>query len=92
MKRVSIELDSAGFRELLLSDEIAEVVDEAANRVASAAYGHSIPGSQYVVKGPKAGGYGGGRMIAYVAADNTKAAISATDKNSLERAIWDAKV
>lgn len=89
MKRVSIELDSSGFRELLLSDAVADLVEQKAEQVASAAERNSSIGARFVVKGPRQGGYGGGRMIAYVAADNGAALRSATDKNSLERAVWD---
>lgn len=87
MKRVSLELDSDGFRELLTSQEVADLVEESAKQVAAAAEAVSIPGSVFVVKGPKRGGYGGGRVIAYVAADNVKASRSIIYKHALEKAI-----
>ena len=87
MKRVQLELDSAGFRELLTSQEVSDLVQETAEKVAASAEAAAIPGSVFEVKGPRQGGYGGGRVIAYVAAGNTKAMRSVIYNYALERAI-----
>jgi hypothetical protein len=91
MKRVTLELDSEGFRELLTSQEVADLVEESAKQVAAAAEAVSIPGSVFVVKGPKRGGYGGGRVIAYGAAENQAAYREAVYAHTLEKAVWEAQ-
>lgn len=92
MKQVSLELDSEGFRELLMSQEVAEVVDQSAERVAAAAASNSSARASWEVKGPKPGGFGGGRQIAYVAAGNKAAMKDSIYNYALERAVYDAQV
>lgn len=94
-KRVQIEFLSEGFHELLMSDEVAEQVADAAKRIADRATAEAGAVSkakkerpQFVVKGPKAGGYGGGRVIAYVASENASAYTDQTRNARLESVIW----
>lgn len=54
-KKIRIELDHAGIRQLLCSSEIAGEVEKAAEAIAARA------GEGYEVVGPQALGYGGGR-------------------------------
>lgn len=97
-KRITLEFLSDGFRELLLSDEVSEVVMEAANRVAETATSEAQSKSKakdaprYVVKGPRKGGYGGGRIIAYVAPDNAAAYTDQARYTRLEQVIWEEQV
>lgn len=95
MKRVRIQFISRGFHDLLESPEIAREVEYAANRVANKAAALSKAKirhtkgrvAEYVVKGPKKGGYGGGRQVAYVAASNKYAYGDAARNMILEKAI-----
>lgn len=96
MKSVRIEFLSDGFHELLCSSGVAGAVDDAARGVATNAT--SIAGAKYKgsndsaplyeVRGPKLGGYGGGRVIAYVSAANSAAAYEAAVDHVLEQAVW----
>lgn len=94
-QRIQIEFLSQGFHELLMSDEIAEQVDAAAKKIADRATTEAASVSkarkkpEYVVKGPKAGGFGGGRIIAYVAADNAAAYTDQVRNARLESVIWE---
>ncbi len=100
MKRVQIDFISDGFRELLMSDDISEQVGAAAQKVAAEATKqgsqsknrrHNAEPARYIVEGPKPGNYGGGRVIAYVAAENAEARRDAIYAHRLERVIWEVK-
>lgn len=95
MKRVRLEFISSGFRDLLMSDEVSEVVMDAAGDVAKTASAMSTANrkrghgdAEYVVKGPRKGGYGGGRIIAYVATNNLLAYYDNVRNATLEKAVW----
>jgi hypothetical protein len=75
-----------------MSQEVAEVVDQAAERVASAAAGYGTAHSEWEVQGPKPGGFGGGRQIAYVSCGNRSALRATIYNHALERAIYDSQV
>lgn len=93
--RTRIEFISSGFRDLLMSDEVGSEVMKAAGRVARRATSEAErptrgqPAAVYVAKGPVAGGYGGGRQIAYVSSDNRSATRDAIVHMRLERVIWE---
>ena len=96
MQKIQIEFLSSGFHDLLMSDEVSGVVEEAAANVAAVAVARARSTktgrhAEYVVKGPKAGGYGGGRMIAYVATGNAAAYLDNVENHTLESAIWAVK-
>lgn len=94
-QKIQIEFLSQGFHELLMSDEIAEQVGAAAEKIASRATSEATANSrakespEFVVKGPKAGGYGGGRVIAYVASGNAAAYTDQVRNARLESVIWE---
>lgn len=89
--KVRIELESSGIREFLLGPEVEELIGKKAEEIASDA--NTLAGGgfdevpRYVVKGPKAGGYGGGRNIAYVAAGNSSAFIDESRNHTIEKAL-----
>ena len=59
MKKIRIEFLSEGFRDLLMSDEIAGLVKDSADDIAEAAKSASTSSKAgYEVKGPKPGGFG----------------------------------
>lgn len=98
MKRVQLEFLSEGFHDLLCSEPVADEVASAAEHVADIATSSATSSktsdepARFVVKGPKLGGYGGGRYIAYVSADNSEAAWDAIYNHRLETSIWEASV
>lgn len=93
MKRIQIEFISSGFREILCSQGVSDEVQKAANKIATQAAASSKTyynlKPEYKVKGPKMGGYGGGRIIAHVAADNGSAIRAALYDHVLEKVIWE---
>ena len=68
-----IVFNSDGFRQLLLSDGVRELVQSTAEEICDKANGNSTRGGEGFVVRTQVGGYGGGRYIAFV---------SSTDKNS----------
>ena len=73
MKKPKIEWISPGFKAILNTDEIHDVVAEVAQHIADNA--NSNYGGDGFVATTKRGGYGGGRWIAFV---------DSTDKDSLK--------
>ena len=69
-----IVFNSNGFRQLLLSDGVRELVQSTAEEICDKANGNNTRGGEGFVVRTQVGGYGGGRYIAFV---------SSTDKNSL---------
>lgn len=80
-KRIRIELDHAGFRQLLEGPEVTELVDSLGDQLAARA------GAGFVSK-PMRGDFGGGRHVCHVGTgDETAMAAQATDK-ALTRALY----
>ena len=68
-----IVFNSDGFRQLLLSDGVRELVQNTAEEICDKANGNNTRGGEGFVVRTQVGGYGGGRYVAFV---------SSTDKNS----------
>lgn len=68
-----IVFNSDGFRQLLLSDGVRELVQSTAEEICDKANGNNTRGGEGFVVRTQVGGYGGGRYVAFV---------SSTDKNS----------
>lgn len=68
-----IVFNSDGFRQLLLSDGVRELVQSTAEEICDKANGNNTRGGEGFTVRSQVGGYGGGRYIAFV---------SSTDKNS----------
>ena len=68
-----IVFNSDGFRQLLLSDGVRELVQSTAEEICDKANGNNTRGGDGFVVRTQVGGYGGGRYVAFV---------SSTDKNS----------
>lgn len=90
-KRIKIERNSEGIRELLLGPEVSKLLNDVSEKIARDANTLAGPGTdekpEYVVKGPKVGSYGGGRQIAYVAAGNSAAFMDESRNHTIERAL-----
>lgn len=82
-KKVRIEFISEGFREILSGSGTAGVVDEAVNQIAANA---SASGGTFVTDG-FVGGYGGGRYIGIVAADDYEAMYNEAVDKTLSTAV-----
>lgn len=68
-----IVFNSDGFRQLLLSDGVRDLVQSTAEEICDKANGNNTRGGEGFVVRTQVGGYGGGRYVAFV---------SSTDKNS----------
>ena len=90
-KRIKIEINSKGIKELLLGPEVSKLISDVSEKIAEDANRLAGPGTdekpEYVVKGPKVGAYGGGRNIAYVAAGNSAAFIDESRNHTIESAL-----
>lgn len=93
MSEVKIEFNSAGFREILMSEGVRNVVSEATDRIASRANGNLTDGSSEgyegtVMESPRMSGYGnGGRWVGFVRALDYKAMADEAENKSLSRAV-----
>ncbi len=93
MNDIKIEFNSAGFREILLSEGVRNVVSEATQGIASRANGNLTDSSSEgyegdVVQSPRMSGYGnGGRWVGFVRALDYKAMADEAENKSLSRAV-----
>lgn len=80
-----IEFISAGFREILLSDGVKELVQSTADEIRDKANtNYDGDGFESSVK---VGGYGGGRWIGYVGATDKKSTAAESENQALTRAV-----
>ena len=79
--KVTIELDHAGIKELLMSPEIGGEVEKAAQAIANRA------GNGFKVVGPQGLGYGGGRTGYGVVADTYEAKVAEAENGALSKAV-----
>ena len=79
--KVRIKHISAGWHDILCSVPVAELVDEAGNRIADAA------GDGFEYSGAQMGDFGGGRVIGFVNAETFKARLKEATIKSLTRAV-----
>ena len=82
-KKVKIEFISDGFRQILSCSDTAQVVDDSAHEIASNASAH---GGEWMVDGFQ-GGFGGGRYIGIVAADDYEAMYAEAVDKALSTAV-----
>lgn len=64
-KQTRLEFISEGFKEILCSQGVKEVVEDKANEIAMRAQAN-LTGNGDVTTSSRLGGYGGGRYVAYV--------------------------
>ena len=79
--KVRIQHISAGWHDILCSAPVAELVDEAGNRIADAA------GDGFVYSGARMGDFGGGRVIGFVVAKTKAARVAEATEKSLTMAV-----
>ena len=64
-KQIRLEFISEGFKEILCSQGVKEVVEDKADEIAVRAQAN-LTGNGDVTTSSRLGGYGGGRYVAYV--------------------------
>ncbi|MDY5662757.1 MAG: hypothetical protein SPG07_09150 [Coriobacteriales bacterium] len=79
--KVRIKHISKGWHDILCSAPVAELVDEAGNRIADAA------GDGFEYSGALLGDYGGGRVIGFVVAKTKEARVAEATAKSLTMAV-----
>ena len=85
MSDVRLEFDSSGFRELLLSDGVKELVTDTTESIAGRANANS--GTDGFQSSVIVGGYGGGRWIGFVNATTPEAVKAESEDKALTRAV-----
>lgn len=85
MKNSRLVFNSAGFKELLNTDNIHKVVEEVANHIADNANGN-YGGDGFKVT-TQVGGYGGGRWIGFVTAIDKDSLKAESEDSALTRAL-----
>lgn len=76
MADVQIEFISAGFKAILESDGVKELVEDQAKAIADRANGNN-----------DRGGYGGGRWVAFVSTTDKSSMLAESEDKALTRAI-----
>lgn len=79
--KVTIQYNSDGFRQILNSPDVANLVGQQARSIAARA------GEGFEVDGPRSMNYGGGRIGAFVSAKTREARESEATDKTLTRAV-----
>lgn len=82
-----IQFNSAGFRQLLLSDGCREVVQSATEDICAKANANNGRGGEGFTAHTQVGGYGGGRWIGFVSSTDKKSAAAESEDKALTRAL-----
>ena len=85
MTKVKFEWNSPGFKALLNTDGVHQLVEEVANHVAEQANAN-YGGDGFKVTTQK-GGYGGGRWIGFVTATDKESLQAESEESALTRAL-----
>lgn len=87
MKQARIVFNSAGFREILLSDGCHSLVSQTAENICIKANANNSRGGEGFKASTQVGGYGGGRWIGFVTATDKQASAAQSEDQALTRAI-----
>ena len=82
-----IQFNSAGFRQLLLSDGCREVVQSTTEEICAKANANNSRGGEGFTAHTQVGGYGGGRWIGFVSSTDKKSAAAESEDKALTRAL-----
>jgi len=85
--QMRIEFNSAGFREILLSDGVKTLVEETANGIRDRANANNTRGGEGFESHSMVGGYGGGRWVAFVSTTDRDSMIAEAEDKALSRAV-----
>lgn len=86
-KQMKIEFISAGFREVLASDGVKALVDDAASEIQSKANANLLEDSEGYEKTVMYGGYGGGRWVGFVQCTDRASCVAEAEYNALSGAV-----
>lgn len=87
MTQTRIEFNSAGFREILLSDGVKNLVTETANSIRDRANANNSRGGEGFEAHEIVGGYGGGRWVGFVSTTDRESMIAEAEDKALSRAV-----
>lgn len=87
MKQTKIEFISAGFREVLLSEGVRDLVDEAATQIQQRADANLQEASEGFEKTVMVGGFGGGRWVGFVQTTDAASCRAEAEYNALSGAV-----
>lgn len=85
--RLAFEFNTAGFREILLSEEVRNLVSEKADEIRDKADGNNTRGGEGFYSNVEVGGYGGGRWIGFVGTTDKESMIAESEDKALTRAL-----
>lgn len=84
---VRLVFNSDGFRQILQSDGVHDLVQQTAEEIAEKANANNTRGGQGFEARTQIGGYGGGRYIGFVTTADNKAKIAESEDKALTRAL-----
>lgn len=86
-QQIKIKFISSGFKEILCSGEVHDLVSQAAEQIQSRANANNTRGGDGFSAGTWMGRYGGGRWVATVSAMDRAARIAESEDKALSRAV-----
>lgn len=86
-QQIKIKFISSGFKEILCSGEVNDLVSQAAEQIQSRANANNTRGGDGFSVYTWMGGYGGGRWVATVSAMDRAARIAESEDKALSRAV-----
>lgn len=84
---VRLVFNSDGFRQILQSEGVHDLVQQTAEEIAEKANANNTRGGQGFEARTQIGGYGGGRYIGFVTTADNKAKIAESEDKALTRAL-----
>lgn len=84
---VRLVFNSDGFRQILQSDGVHDLIQQTAEEIAEKANANNTRGGQGFETRTQLGGYGGGRYIGFVTTADNKAKIAESEDKALTRAL-----
>ena len=82
-----IEFNSSGFREILLSDGVRDLITDVTEEIAEKANANNERGGDGFASSVQVGGYGGGRWIGFVGSTDEQGSIAQAEDLALTRAL-----
>ena len=86
-KETRIVFNSEGFRQILLSDGVRDVVTSTAEEIRDNANANNTRGGKGFTASAQVGNYGGGRWVGFVTAADEKASLAQSEDQALTRAL-----
>jgi len=87
MGETRIVFKSEGFRQILLSDGVKNLVTDTANEIKDKADANNTRGGEGFKASVQVGGFGGGRWIGFVSTTDDKAKAAESEDKALTRAV-----